>query len=110
ALAGWFGCDPARQFAMEPAFHPAADATRYLMGTPNILSLAPLLGSLPVILKAGVPAIRRKSLALTDYLRSQIETRLARFGVTVVTPREDHRRGGHVTLAHAEADRLSRAL
>jgi kynureninase len=109
-LVGWFGCDPARQFAMEPAFHPAGDATRFLMGTPHVLSLAPLLGSLALVLRAGVPALRRKSLALTGYLRAEVEARLARFGVRVVMPREDHRRGGHLTLAHPEADRLSRAL
>ena len=28
----------------------------------------------------------------------------------LVVTREDHRRGGHLTLAHPEADRLSRAL
>jgi kynureninase len=109
-LAGWFGCDPARQFAMESAFHPAADAGRFLMGTPHVLSLAPLVGSLDLILRAGVPALRQKSLALTAFLREHVEARLTEFGVRVVTPREDHRRGGHLTLTHPEAGRLSRAL
>ncbi len=27
-----------------------------------------------------------------------------------MTPREDHRRGGHLTLAHPDAGKLSRAL
>src|SRR5262249_17110067 len=83
-LAGWFGCDPERQFAMEPAFHPAADAGRFLMGTPHVLSLAPLVGALDLVLRAGVPALRRKSLALTGYLRQLVETRLAAHGVRVV--------------------------
>jgi kynureninase len=109
-LAGWFGCDPARQFAMEPTFHPAADAGRFLMGTPHVLSLAPLVGSLELIIRAGVPALRRKSLALTAFLRREIETRLAAHGARVVTPLEDHCRGGHLTLTHPSAGRLSRAL
>jgi kynureninase len=109
-LAGWFGCDPARQFAMEPAFHPAADAGRFLMGTPHVLSLAPLLGPLRLIVEAGVESIRAKSLALTTFLRRAVADRLARHGVRVVTPVEDDRRGGHVTLAHPGAGRLSRAL
>jgi kynureninase len=109
-LAGWFGCDPARQFEMAAEFHPAADADRYLMGTPHVLSLAPLVGSLKLIAEAGVPAIREKSLRLTAFLRELIEDRLAPFGVRVITPREDHRRGGHLTLALPDAGKLSRAL
>ena len=109
-LAGWFGCDPERQFDMETAFHPAADAGRFLLGTPHVFSLAPLVGSLSLINRAGVPALRQKSLDLTAFLRQRIEELLARFGVTVITPREDAQRGGHLALAHPDAGRLSRAL
>ncbi len=109
-LAGWFGSDPARQFEMAAEFHPAADAHRYLIGTPHVLSLAPLVGSLELIHEAGIPAIREKSLKLTAFLRELTEARLARFGVQVVTPRENHRRGGHLTLTHPDAGKLSRAL
>jgi kynureninase len=109
-MAGWFGCDPARQFEMAPEFQPAADAGRFLMGTPHVLSLAPLLGALRLVLQADVAALRGKSLALTAFLRRCIEQRLATKCVRVVTPAEDHRRGGHITIAHPDAGRLSRAL
>jgi kynureninase len=109
-LAGWFGSDPARQFAMEPTFTPARDAGRFLLGTPHILSLAPLLGSLPMIQQAGIDAIRKKSLALTRFLRDEIEQRLASLGVTCVTPVNDTERGGHLTLRHPEASSLSIAM
>jgi hypothetical protein len=39
-----------------------------------------------------------------------VETRLARFGVSVATPREDARRGGHLALVHSDASRVCRAL
>jgi kynureninase len=109
-LAGWFGCDPARQFAMEPTFHPAADAGRFLLGTPHVLSLAPLIGSLSLIQRAGVAALRHKSLLLTEFLRQEVEARLTAHGVRVLTPAEEHRRGGHLALVHPQAGRLSRAL
>jgi kynureninase len=80
------------------------------MGTPHVLSLAPLVGALRLVAEAGVEAIWRKSLRQTAYLRELVEARLGRFGVRVVTPREDYRRGGHITLAHPEAGLLSRAL
>ena len=110
-LAGWFGCDPAKQFAMAHEFHPAADAGRFLIGTPHVLSLAPLLGSLGLVNRVGIAAIREKSLRLTSYVRDLVELRLGRrFGVRVVTPRDDRQRGGHLTLAHPAAGNLSRAL
>lgn len=109
-LAGWFGSDPARQFEMSAEFHPAADANRYQIGTSNIFSLAPLLGSLQVLNDAGIDRIRAKSISQTAFLMVYAEKLLARHGVEVVTPREVERRGGHVTLAHRDAAKLSRAL
>jgi len=109
-LAGWFGSDPARQFEMSATFHPAADAGRFLIGTPHIFSLAPILGSLELIDRAGVPALWAKSLMQTQFLQVEIDTRLAQFGARTITPLEDGRRGGHITLAHPEAGNLSHAL
>lgn len=109
-LAGWFGSDPTKQFAMSSTFTPASDAGRFLLGTPHILSLAPLVGSLEMLQAVGVQAIRQKSLALTRFLREQVESRLTSFGVTCVTPIEDHERGGHISLRHPAAALLSQAL
>jgi kynureninase len=108
-LAGWFGSDPVRQFEMSSEFWPAADAGRFLIGTPHVLGLAPLLGALGLINRAGRDAIRRKSLDLTGLLLL-LDRRLERFGASVITPRESERRGGHLTLAHPAAGKLSRAL
>ena len=102
-MAGWFGSDPSRQFEMAVTFHPAADAGRFLIGTPHILSLAPLLGALDVVNRAGMASIRKKSLELTRFLRVQVEERLTRLAVQVVTPRLDDARGSHLTLKHSEA-------
>lgn len=109
-LAGWFGSDPARQFDMADTLYPAADAHRYLIGTPHVFSLAPLVGSLRVVAEAGVERIRAKSLAQTQFLRERVEDRLSRYGVTVVTPARDADRGGHLSLAHPLAGRVSAAL
>ena len=80
------------------------------VGTPPILSMSPLIGALEVVLDAGIEAIRAKSLALTGYLRTLVETELADHGFTFATPIEDHRRGGHLALIHPEAARICRAL
>ncbi len=109
-LAGWFGGRKDRQFAMAPTFEPAEGAGGLQVGTPPILSMAPLVGALEVIEEAGIDAIRRKSLELTAYLRALVEGRLGSFGFGCATPREDDRRGGHLALTHPEAPRICKAL
>lgn len=110
-LAGWWGVRADRRFAMSPQHEPAAGAAALHVGTPHLLSLAPLLGSLELLAEAGGPcALRAKSLALTDFLLAAIDRELAPLGVTVVTPRGAPARGGHLALAHPEAWRLCQAL
>lgn len=109
-LAGWFGSDKTRQFEMAHQLSPAADAGAYQIGTPHVLSMAPLIGALDVIHEAGIERIRHKSLALTAYLMALIDSGLAEFGCAVGTPRPEKSRGGHVALAHAQAQGICLAL
>ena len=110
-LAGWWGVRPDRRFAMSGKHEPAADATALHIGTPHLLSLAPLLGSLEIFEEAGgVAALRAKSLALTAYLMELADRELAGLGFTVVNPRAAAERGGHVALAHPDAWRICQAL
>jgi kynureninase len=109
-LAGWFGSRKERQFDMSHHFEPADGAGGLQVGTPPILSMSPLIGALDVVLEAGIEAIRAKSLALTAYLRTLVETELAGHGFEFATPIEDHRRGGHLAVVHPEAARICRAL
>jgi kynureninase len=109
-LPGWFSSRKDRQFDMSNAFTPADAAGAYQIGTPHILSMAPLLGAFELIHAAGIDRIRAKSLALTGFLMELIDSELAGHGFSVATPREPHRRGGHVALRHAEAARICKAL
>src|SRR6185295_17865465 len=100
-LAGWWGVRAERRFAMSPTHEPAEGATALHVGTPPILSLAPLLGSLELIAEAGgIDALRRKSLQQTQLLMDLADRQLAPHGFTIVNPREPAARGGHVALAH----------
>jgi kynureninase len=110
-LAGWWGVSPERRFVMSGLHEPATGAAALHIGTPHILSLAPLLGSLDLIAEAGgVAALRAKSLAQTDFLIAQIDGDLAPFGFSVATPREAASRGGHVAIAHPDGWRVCQAL
>ncbi len=91
-------------------FTPAAEAGAFQIGTPNILSMAPLLGAFQLLKDAGLKRIRAKSLALTAFMIELIDSELPGLGFSVGTPRADHERGGHVALRHAEAPRICKAL
>lgn len=109
-LAGWFGSSDEAMFKMERQMTPAQGAKRLELGSPHVLSLAPLLGSLRVANEVGIEAIRARSLELTTYLMEQAGTELAARGFAIVTPPEPIRRGGHVAITHPEAENLVKAL
>jgi kynureninase len=108
ALAGWWGHEKATQFEMNMTYTPADSAGAWQIGTPPLLSAAPLEGSVELLREAGIERLRAKSLALTDFLIALVDDRLPE--VAVGTPREHAARGGHVALEHPEAERLSKAL
>ncbi len=109
-LTGWFGSRKDKQFDMEHTLTPAESAGAFQIGTPHILSSAPLLGSLEIFEEAGIENLREKSLSLTKFMMDLINQELYEFGFTICNPSEDHRRGGHVSLKHEEAARICKAL
>ena len=109
-LAGWFSNRKQTQFDLALELDAAPDANALHIGTPNILSMAPLSGSLEIFAEAGIENIRAKSLRLTQFLMDLADAELSQFGFHVGTPREPERRGGHVALLHPDAAAISRAL
>lgn len=109
-LKGWFGSEKEKQFDMEHSFTPANGAGAYQIGTPHILSSAPLVGSLEMFEEAGVDRLRQKSLKQTDYMVELIGEYLSDYDFTMVTPREHRQRGGHIALVHPEAASICKAL
>jgi kynureninase len=108
-LAGWFGSDKTKQFDLTVEMAPAGTAGAYQIGTPHILSLAPIYGSLEIFREAGIEAIRKKSLQLTQFFIDLIDQELSAFGFTIGNPK-DETRGGHIYLVHEEAARICKAL
>ncbi|HEX6592996.1 MAG TPA: kynureninase [Bacillota bacterium] len=108
-LAGWFGSDKQRQFDLEHEMIPAPHAGAYQMGTPHVLSAAPLLSSLRLFAQVGIQNIRKKSLQLTEYVIALINEKLMDYGFSIASPL-DCTRGGHVFIKHREAARICKAL
>jgi len=109
-LAGWFGSKKEKQFDMEHSLTPAVSAGAYQIGTPHVLSLAPLIGALEIFAEAGIENIRKKSLKINRFLMDLLEQELTGMGFYIGNPQADVRRGGHVSLEHKEAARICKAL
>ncbi|WP_068672070.1 kynureninase [Oceanobacillus sp. Castelsardo] len=109
-LGGWFGSDKTKQFDMDLTMNPSETAGALQIGTPHVLSAAPLLGSLEMFQEIGIGKIRSKSLKLTEYMMALIDKTLIEYGFTIANPKEDYRRGGHIYLEHPEAARICKTL
>jgi kynureninase len=97
---GWMGRkDP---FEMAAGYEPADGVRRVLSGTPPILAMVPLWASVRMLAEAGIGAVRAKSLALTRFTIELVDAWLAGLGVSLASPRQDQRRGSHVTIRRAD--------
>ncbi|MGI9089266.1 MAG: kynureninase [Chthoniobacterales bacterium] len=109
-LAGWWSVHKESMFEMSDEFFPGMGASALQIGTPAVLSMAPIDGALRPVEEAGVERIRAKSIAMTEFIISAADAELATLGFEIGTPRESHRRGGHVSVQHPDAQPMCLAL
>ena len=96
-FAGWWGHNKAERFLYDPKFDPIEGAQGWQISNPPILSTAPLLASLEIFQRAGMPALRKKSIALTGFMQRLIEQRLPT-SVEIITPGASEQRGCQLSL------------
>jgi kynureninase len=60
--------------------------------------MVPVQGGAELVEEAGIEAIRAKSVLLTELVLDVVDAWPADLGVTVASPRDSARRGGHVTI------------
>lgn len=92
ALTGWQA--HARPFAFEEEMEFAAGSARWLSGTPGIPALYAAAEGPKIVRRAGIDAIREKSMRQTARLIDLADAR----GFTVHAPRDAARRGGTVAF------------
>jgi len=92
ALTGWQA--HARPFAFEDTMEFTSGAFRWLNGTPVIPALYAAAEGPKILRRAGVPAIREKSIRLTSRLIELADQR----GFQVNAPRDPAQRGGTVAV------------
>jgi kynureninase len=105
---GWFS--QRDQFAMGPAYDPAAGIAKFATGTPSIPGTAAVEESARLLIEAGLGPLRAKSMQLTGYLVELGEAWLEPLGCALATPRDGARRGGHVTYSHPRAKQMTERL
>jgi kynureninase len=107
-IRGWFGHRD--QFAMGPAYEPAAGIERFGVGTPPVLASAAVEVGARLVAEAGIGRLAEKGSALTDLAIALGDEWLAPHGVVLASPRDPARRGSHVTFHHPAAWQLTQAL
>jgi kynureninase len=108
-FAGWWGHDQATRFKMGPEFVPTPGADGWQLSNPPILALAPLRVSLEIFQRAGMAALREKSIGITGYLEALIREQLED-SLQIVTPIEPERRGCQLSLRVVGGRAQGRAL
>ncbi|MGV4986273.1 kynureninase [Streptomyces sp. NRAIS4] len=107
-LPGWNShTDP---FGMSTSFTPAPGALRGRVGTPDILSMLALEAALDVWDDVSVPAVRAKSLALTDFFLRCVGEYTEPGRVECVTPERHEERGSQVALRCPDAGEVMKRL
>jgi kynureninase len=96
-LAGWWGHRKEDRFVMEHKFIASPGAQSFMLSNPSVLCIAALRASTDMFKEATMLRLREKSVKLTAYLESLIDTE---FGgsVQILTPRDPAQRGAQLSL------------
>jgi kynureninase len=107
-IQGWFG--HAAQFAFEEEYRPAKGVTRFLCGSPPILSLSALECGVEILAGVGIDRLRRKSVQLTDLFIRLVDQECEGHGLVLASPRDPQGRGSQVSYRHPEGQAIVAAL
>lgn len=106
---GWWGNDRATQFLMGPTWQAAQGAAGWQVSTVPVLAAAPFLGALELFAKAGITAIRAKSLAMTALLLEGLDALPgAAETFRIITPRSEAQRASEIMLEFFDKQRAAK--
>ncbi len=103
-VTGWMAS--AEPFAFEPRLERAESIFRFLTGTPNVPAHYVAGPGLAIVNEVGPGAIREKSMRQTARIIARADER----GIPVSSPRDSAVRGGTVTLAPPDPERIASVL
>ena len=107
-IQGWFA--QREQFEMGANFERSEEMRGFQIASPSIIGLRAINSAFEMIEEAGISAIEEKARAGTSLMIELFDQWLAPLGFELNTSREPFERGGHISLRHEEAKRISVAL
>jgi kynureninase len=100
-LAGWWGNDEKTRFKMEKGFVPQKGAASWQMSNAPVFNMVAHNAALDLFEKAGMVALREKSLQLTAYA-SYLLDEVKHLPFRIITPKDPNRRGCQLSLQFKE--------
>lgn len=109
-FCGWWGLDPATRFTMPDQWSAQRGAGAWQLSNAPVMLMASHRVALDQFSRATMPALRRKSVAQTEFLLRLLDA-LPAGAPEVITPRDPSARGGQLSLRFgADAKGLHEAL
>lgn len=105
-FAGWWGHDKSSRFKMGKNFDPIKTAESWQVSNAPVLSMAAMRASLDIFDLVEFEELRKKSLVLSKKLMNMLDHLKVETGeeIEIITPREDNKRGGQVSVKFANRD------
>ncbi len=103
-LAGWWGNEEETRFKMKKGFHPQRGAASWQMSNAPVFNMVAHRASLDIYDKAGMAALREKSLKLTGFLQFLLDD-LKSLPFSVITPCDESQRGCQISMLFHERGR-----
>jgi kynureninase len=100
----------AAPFSFTDDYIPAPGISRFLAGTPPVLSLAALEAGVESFNGVDMDAVWAKSISLFDLFHELMEECCARFGLECISPGNPDMRGSHISYRHPHAFEICQAL
>ena len=103
-LAGWWGNEEKTRFKMQKGFVPQKGAASWQMSNAPVFNMVAHNASLDIFEKAGIQALREKSVNLTGYMEFLLR-KITHLPFEIITPSEPARRGCQISMLFAEKGR-----
>jgi kynureninase len=103
-LGGWWGNDEKTRFKMQKGYVPQKGAASWQISNAPVFNMVAHNASLDIFEKAGMAALREKSLLLTGYMEFLLR-QVTHLPFVIITPSEPERRGCQLSLLFLERGR-----
>eukprot|EP00931_Biecheleriopsis_adriatica_P087021 TRINITY_DN61543_c0_g1_i1.p1 TRINITY_DN61543_c0_g1~~TRINITY_DN61543_c0_g1_i1.p1 ORF type:complete len:438 (-),score=50.28 TRINITY_DN61543_c0_g1_i1:215-1528(-) len=107
-IHGWFSNE--RQFEMGPHYQNAKGIRGFQVASPSIIGIRGVEVAFSMIEEAGINIIEKKASQGTALMIALFDAWLEPLGFELGTPRDPTKRGGHITVIHADAKQIALAL